>query len=82
MKLLAIFLIILLLTTNVFAITQNEINNFFVGNQLRKPLLLGSYNTGIIVTKDNPINDYWYVCFPIKNNPNYNYSCNICRSCN
>ena len=85
MKTITILLTLILLSSSVIALTQNQqtiINNSFNGNQLRLPLILGTYNTGIVITKDKPTDSFWYVCFPIKNNPNYNYSCNICRSCN
>ena len=85
MKTITILLTLILLSSSVIALTQNQqtiINNSFNGNQLRLPLILGTYNTGIVITKDKPTDSFWYACFPLKNNPNYNYSCNICRSCN
>ncbi len=85
MKTITILLTLILLSSSVIALTQNQqtiINNSFNGNQLRLPLILGTYNTGIVITKDKPTDSFWYACFPLKNNPQYNYSCNICRSCN
>lgn len=85
MKTITILLTLILLSSSVLALTQNQqtiINNSFNGNQLRLPLILGTYNTGIVITKDKPTDSFWYACFPLKNNPQYNYSCNICRSCN
>ena len=85
MKTITILLTLILLSSSVIALTQNQqtiINNSFNGNQLRLPLILGTYNTGIVITKDKPTVSFWYACFPLKNNPQYNYSCNICRSCN
>jgi len=81
-----IFLIgLVLILSSVFALTRDEYTlavNTLVGNQLRVPLMLGSYNTGIVITKDKPTDSFWYACFPIINNSQYNYYCNVCRSCN
>lgn len=85
MKTITILLTLILLSSSVIALTQNQqtiINNSFNGNQLRLPLILGTYNTGIVITKDKPTDSFWYACFPLKNNLKYNYYCNVCRSCN
>jgi len=80
------FLIALILILSVgFSMTQTEkvlAINTFTGNQLRVPLILGTYNTGIVITKDKPTDLIWYACFPIKNNLKFNYSCNVCEACN
>jgi hypothetical protein len=84
MKTMILLLTLILLSSSVLALTQNQqtiINNSFNGNQLRLPLILGTYNTGIVITKDKPTDSFWYACFPVTS-PNYNYYCNICRACN
>jgi len=84
-KFLILLISLILISNSVLALTQNEYDlaiNTFTGNQLRIPLILGTYNTGIVITKDKPTDSFWYACFPIKNNPQYNYYCNPCRSCN
>lgn len=76
---------LILISSSVFSLTRDEYVlavNTLVGNQLRVPLMLGTYNTGIVITKDKPTDSFWYACFPINNNPKFNYSCNVCRSCN
>ena len=85
MKTIAILITLILISSSVIALTQNQqtiINNSFNGNQLRLPLILGTYNTGIVITKDKPTDSFWYACFPIQNNPKFNYKCNICEACN
>ena len=54
--------------------------NTLLGNPLRIPLYLGEYNTGLIITKKNPIDSFWYICEPISSNK-YTHQCKICNGC-
>jgi hypothetical protein len=84
-KLFFVLIGLVLISNSVFALTREEYSlavNTFTGNQLRVPLMLGTYNTGIVITKDKPTDSFWFACFPVFNNPQFNYSCLPCRSCN
>lgn len=84
-KLFVILIALILVSSSVLALTRDEYTlavNTLVGNQLRVPLILGTYNNGIVITKDKPTDLTWFACFPIKNNPKFNYNCLPCRGCN
>jgi len=84
-KIMYILIGLILVSSSVLALNRDEhilAVNTLVGNQLRVPLILGTYNTGIVITKDKPTDLIWYACFPIKNNLKFNYSCNVCEACN
>jgi len=81
-------LILIILCSSVFATSTYSFQekrylavNHLFGNYYRVPLMLGSYNTGIVIMKDNPLDSFWYACFPI-NNQNYSHRCSVCGACN
>ena len=85
MKRFLFLLILFMLVSSVFAFTQTqrlEAINYMVGNTYRVPLMLGSYNTNIILVKQNPMDSFWFACFPTKINSEYTHVCNVCEACN